>query len=157
MKDPDGLSAVGLHDLAAGFGELGLVLAQAGVHLRRLADVLGAELAGVAAARHLLACGRTGLRERERRAAKQDNERDINGFRHGSPFDALKIRKLQFRSGRKLIEAGSAVHAMFMAPRHASQARPYHLHGIPPHAAASHGPPTSAAVADRSIAGPNAI
>src|SRR6185436_1826120 len=94
MSGAAGLSAVGLNDLAASFGELGLVLAQAGVHLWRLADVLGAVLAGVAAARHLLARGRPGLRERERHAGEQGGERGINGFRHGSPVDELKMRKL---------------------------------------------------------------
>ena len=36
-------AAAGFHDLAAGLRELRLVVAQAGVHLGRLADVLGTE------------------------------------------------------------------------------------------------------------------
>src|SRR6266581_4786791 len=45
-------AAMRFHDLATGHGEFGLVVAQAGVHLGRLADMLGAQRFGVAAAGH---------------------------------------------------------------------------------------------------------
>lgn len=42
IANADGSTAAGFHHLAAGVRKLGLVLAQTCVHLRRLADMLGA-------------------------------------------------------------------------------------------------------------------
>lgn len=62
MEKQERLAAARFDDLGAGLRELRLFLAQAGVHLRRLADVFGAEFAGVATAGHVLLERRTGLR-----------------------------------------------------------------------------------------------
>src|SRR5512139_511443 len=86
-------AAARLDDLAAGIRQLGLVVAQAGIHLRRLADVLGAELAGVAAAGHLLLRRGAGLR-RYGQHGRREQQRGKNGFLHESPLEGSLVGSL---------------------------------------------------------------
>ena len=76
---PDGLAAAlpaaRFHHLAAGSENAGLVLAQAGVHLRRLADMFGAEFFRIGTAGHLLLRARPGLRARRCAAGRQQDQR----------------------------------------------------------------------------------
>ena len=70
------LPAMGFHDLAAGGREFGLVVAQARLHLGRLADELRTHRFGIAAAGHLLLHGRRDLRHGLGDARQQEDTRD---------------------------------------------------------------------------------
>ena len=71
-----GSPAVGFHDLAAGDGELRLVVAQTSLHLRRLADELRAHGLSIATTGHLLLHRRRDLRHRLGHARQQEDSRD---------------------------------------------------------------------------------
>ena len=71
-----GSPAVGFHDLAAGDGELRLVVAQARLHLRWLADELRAQRFGIAATGHLLMYARRNLRHGLGQARQQEDTCD---------------------------------------------------------------------------------
>ena len=73
------LAAVRFHHLAAAIRQLLLVRAQAGVHLRRLADMFGAEFSGIRTAGHLLLRSGAGLRVSQRAGGERQDQRGGRG------------------------------------------------------------------------------
>src|SRR5215212_2456549 len=72
---PRALAAARFHHLAAAVRQLLLVRFQAGVHLRRLADMFGAEFSGIRTAGHLLLGGGARLRLSQRARSERQNQR----------------------------------------------------------------------------------
>ena len=107
-----------LHDLAAGRGELRLILRKAGPHLRRLADELRAKALSVGAAGHLLLHRRAVLCGRLRDAGADEGKSESGGFQrgrlgHGSTF-SIGLG-LKFESAENLVQIRFGVDPMFMA------------------------------------------